>query len=166
MKLGPLLLVLVCAAGPAAARHVDKPKPKPLLTSIDGLPFGELPQQQLPASGCAAYLWSKGTTHALVAMATADPAQLRLSLEGKIADYPRTVQQGLGGYGFAGTTTYHVGDVTVILDMEIQSQSDMTQGAEVSTGTLTLERSGKDVVVLPVGGLLGCAAAPAQGGMT
>lgn len=166
MKLGPLLLVLASAAVPAAAHPGDKskPTPKPLLTSIDGLPFGELPQQQLPASGCAAYLWSKGTTHALVAMASADPAQLRLSLEGTIADYPRTAQQGLGGYGFASATTYQAGDVTVILDMTVQAQSDLTQGAEVSAGTLTLERRDKDVVILPVGGLLGCSAAKTQGG--
>lgn len=165
MKLGLLLFASLLVAAPAAAaRHTDKPKPKPLLTSIDGLPFGELPQQKLPTSGCAAYLWSKGTTHALVAMASADPAQLRLSIEGTIADYPRTAQQGLGGYGFASTTTYQAGDVTVILDMTIQSQSDMTQGAEVSAGTLTLERRDKDVVILPVGGLLGCAAAKTQGG--
>ena len=164
MKLGLLLVTALLATTPAAARHADKPQPKPLLTSIDGLPFGELPQQRLPASGCAAYLWSKGTTHALVAVASADPAQLRLSLGGTIADYPRTAQQGLGGYGFAGTTTYQAAAVTVILDMAIEAQGDLTQGAEVSAGTLTLERPGEDVVILPVGGLIGCAAATPQGG--
>lgn len=164
MKLGLLLFSPLIVAAPAAARHTDKPQPRQLRSSIDGLPFGELPQQKLPAAGCAAYLWSKGTTHALVAMASADPAQLRLSLDGTVADYPRSAQQGLGGYGFASTTTYQAGDVTVILDMTIQSQGDMTQGAEVSAGTLTLERRDKDVVILPVGGLLGCTAAAPQGG--
>ncbi|MGN6271188.1 MAG: hypothetical protein ACTHM0_14990 [Sphingomonas sp.] len=164
MKLGLLLVTTLIATAPAAARRADKPQPKPLLTSIDGLPFGELPQQQLPASGCAAYLWSKGTTHALVAMASADPAQLRLSLGGTIVDYARTAQQGLGGYGFAKTTTYQAGAVSVILDMAIQAQGDLTQGAEVSAGTLTLEQPGKDIVILPVGGLIGCGAAAQQGG--
>lgn len=161
MKLGPLLLALVLVAGPATARRADKPAAKPLLASIDGLPFGELPQQRLPASGCAAYLWSKGTTHALVAMASADPARLRLSLGGAIADYPRTAQQGAAGFGFDRTTTYQAGEVTAILDMAIQTQSDLTQGAEVSSGTLTLERPGQDTVIMPVGGLIGCAAAAA-----
>ena len=159
MKLGPLLLALVLVAGPAAARRADKSAAKPLLASVDGLPFGEIPQQRLPASGCAAYLWSKGTTHVLVAMASADPAQLRLSLGGTIADYPRTAQQGAAGFGFDRTTTYGAGEVTAILDMAIQAQSDLTQGAEVSTGTLTLTRPGQDTVILPVGGLIGCAAA-------
>jgi hypothetical protein len=159
MKLGLPLLALVLVAGPVTARNPEKPP----LASIDGLPFGELPQQELPASGCAAYLWSKGTTHALVAMASADPAQLRLSLGGRIADFPRAARQGAAGFGFDRKTTYQEGEVTVILDMTIQAQSDLTQGAEVSAGTLTLDRQGKDTVILPVGGLIGCAAsAPGQ----
>lgn len=152
-----LLLVLALAAAPAAARQADASAPPQLRTSIDGLPFGELPKQQLPARGCAAYLWSRSTTHALVAMASADPAQLRISLDGTIADYPRAAQQGLGGFGFARTTTYRAGDVTAILEMTIQAQADLTQGAAVPSATLTLERPGKDTVVLPVGGLIGCA---------
>ncbi|HEU4959713.1 MAG TPA: hypothetical protein VFT56_04840 [Sphingomonas sp.] len=159
MMLRPLLLAVALAAAPAAARHADTPAAKPLRASIDGLPFGELPEQQLPARGCAAYLWSKGNTHALVAMASADPAQLRLSLDGTIADYPRVAQQGLGGFGFGRTTTYRTGDVTAILDMAIQAQADLSEGAAVPSGTLTLERPGKDTVVLPVGGLIGCAGA-------
>lgn len=158
MKLRPLLLAIVLAAAPATARKADKPAPKPLLTSIDGVPLGELPQQELPATGCAAYLWSKGTTHALVAMASADPARLRLSLDGKITDYPRTAQQGAGGFGFAQTTTYQAGDLTATLDLTIRANADLTQGAAVPSGTLTVERTGQDSIVLPVGGLIGCTA--------
>jgi len=154
MKLGPLLVLPLLAA----AAPVDKP----LLTSIDGLPFGEIPQQRLPASGCAAYLWSKGATHALVAMASADPAQLRFSLGGTVTDAPRTAQQGAAGFGFDRTTTYQAGEVTAILDMTVETQGDLSQGAAVPSGTLTLERPGQDTVILPIGGLIGCAAtAPA-----
>jgi hypothetical protein len=152
MKLGLLLVLpLLAAAAPAD---------EPLRASIDGLPFGEIPQQHLPASGCAAYLWSKGTTHALVAMASADPAQLRFSLGGTITDAPRIAQQGAAGFGFDRTTTYQAGENTVILDMTIETQSDLTRGAAVSAATLTLERPGRDTIILPVGGLIGCAAAP------
>jgi hypothetical protein len=158
MMLRILPLVVALLAGPAVARDDQSP---PLVHSIDGLPLGQLPKQQLPASGCAAYLWSDGTTKALVAMASADPAQLRLSIDGAITDLPRTAQQSTGGLGFAGTTTYQTGGVTVRLDMTIQTQRDLTQGAAVPTGTLTLQRPGKDIVVLPVGGLIGCAPAPA-----
>lgn len=160
-----LLLALVLAAAPAAAhRHDDdKPTPKPLLNSIDGLPLGEIPRQELPATGCAAYLWSAGTTHALVAMASAAPAQLRLSLDGTIGDYPLAAEDGPAGFGFDRTTTYRAGSVTAILNMSIQTRADLTGGASVPDGTLTLERPGKDTVILPIGGLIGCAAPPQEG---
>jgi hypothetical protein len=158
VRLLPLAALLLVS--PASAR--DDP-PKPLLTSIDGLPFGQLPKQQLPVTGCAAYLWSNSVTQALVAMASADPAQIRLSLDGAIADYPRVAQHGVGALGFAGITTYQAGTVKVTLDMTIASEDDLAQGAAVPHGTLTLERTGQDTVVLPVGGLIGCAAPPTGG---
>jgi hypothetical protein len=154
-----LPLALLLLTGGAAAQ--DAPA-KPA-TSIDGLPLGQLPKQALPATGCAAYLWSDGTTHALVAMASADPAQIRLSLDGTIADYPRVAQHGVGGLGFASTTSYRSGEVTATLQMTIVTQSSLTQGAVVRDAVLTLARTGHDTVVLPVGGLIGCAPPPETG---
>jgi hypothetical protein len=153
LRLLPLALLLL--PGAAAAR--DDTQPKSLLTSVDGLPLGQLPKQALPAKGCAAYLWSETATHALVAMASADPAQLRLSLGGAIADYPLVAQHGVGAQGFAADTTYRSGDVTVTLDMTIVTENSLTQGAAVHDAVLTLARTGHDTVVLPVGGLIGCA---------
>ncbi|HEX7656235.1 MAG TPA: hypothetical protein VF404_04490 [Sphingomonas sp.] len=160
-----LLMILAVIACPAAARDRPqaKPTPKPLIASIDGLPLGEIPRQQLPATGCAAYLWSDGITHALVAMAGADPAMLRLSIDGALTDVPRVAQQGPGGFGFDTKTTYRAGDVTAILELTIETRADLTQGAAVPNGTLTLERPNRDTVILPIGGLIGCAAGT-QGG--
>ena len=44
-----LLMILAVIACPAAARDRPqaKPTPKPLIASIDGLPLGEIPRQQL-----------------------------------------------------------------------------------------------------------------------
>lgn len=156
-----LPLALLLLTGEATAR--DASAAVPLLASVDGLPLGQLPKQQLPATGCAAYLWSDGAVHALVAMASADPAQIRLSLDGNIADYPRVAQHGVGGFGFAGTTTYQSGGVTATLEMTIATESSLTQGAAVRNAVLTLARSGHDTVVLPVGGLIGCAPPPGAG---
>ena len=161
--IAPLLILALAAAMPGT-RHKAQDKPAaPLPSSIDGLPIGAIPQQQLPASGCAAYLWSDGKTHALVAMASADPAQLRLSIDGKIADYARAQQSGAGGFGFGGKTIYRSGDVTAILDMTIQQRAALSDGAMVPAGTITIERSGRDTIVLAVGGLIGCAAQPGGG---
>jgi hypothetical protein len=115
-----------------------------------------LPRQALPASGCAAFLWSRDDRR-LVAMAIADPAGLRLSFGGKPADYPRTTQVGVGGFGFAGTTGYRLGATTATLDLTIAARGDLADGAAVPEATLTIARDGADTLVLPVAGLIGCA---------
>jgi len=122
----------------------------------DPLP-APLGRQALPARGCAAYLWSRGPTPALVAMATADPATLRLALGGKPADYPRIAASGAAaGYGLAARTEYRLGGVTATLDLTLAARADLTQGAAVTDATLTIVRDGAETLVLPVGGLVGC----------
>lgn len=146
MRIAALLpLTLLAAAGQAPAG------------ALDGLPLAALPRQDLPATGCAAYLFAPGS-RTLLAMATADPARLRLAIDGRIADLPRQSQQGTGGYGFSGTTAYRAGDVTAVLDMTIANRSDLTGGAAVPQALLSIDRAGRDGVALPVAGLIGCAA--------
>ena len=124
--------------------------------ALEGLPLAELPKQQLPAKGCAAFLWTASGTRTLVAMATADPAQLRLSLGGTITDLARASAQGDPSFGFAKSADYGSGDVTVTLDMTVTARGDIKDGASVPEGTLRLDRKGQDGVVLPVVGLIGC----------
>ena len=138
-------------AGAASAQTVPR-------AVIDGLPIGALPTQALPASGCAAFLWTASGTRALVAMASADPARLRLSIGGTVTDLPRTEQHDAGGFGFAGVTQYQAGDVTAVLTMAIETRGDLKDGAAVPEATLRIDRTGQDSVVVPVAGLVGCAA--------
>ena len=154
-----LLLALVAAA-PVAARDrtPPPPPPPPVPSSIEGLPIGALPRQELPAHGCAAYLWSAGGSRQLVAMAGADPAQLRLSLGGTVTDLARTAQSGGGTLGLSADTDYAGGDVTATLEMQIVTREALTAGAQVPEGTLRIDRPGQDTIVLPVAGLIGCAA--------
>lgn len=137
------------------ALAVDPPKPP---AAVDGLPIGGLARQAMPTQGCAAYLFSAGKTRALVAVANASPGTLRLALDGSPTDYARGTQSGSAGYGFATTTEYRGGDVSATLDLTIQTRKDLTQGAVVERGTLRIDRPGKDTIVLPVAGLIGCAA--------
>jgi hypothetical protein len=125
-------------------------------TLIDGLPVGGIGKQALPARGCAAYLWNVAGTRQLVAMAGADPAQLRIAIDGATKDYARTSQSGAGGFGFAAITEYRGGDVTATLDMTITTRGDIAQGATVIPASLRIDRPGHDTIVLPVGGLIGC----------
>lgn len=137
-----------------ALAAADAPK---TVTSIDGLPLGGLPPQSLPTEGCAAYLFSAGKTRALAAVAAAQAGSLRVSIEGRAVDLVRTTQSGSAGYGFAGVTQYTGGGAVATLDLSIQTQRSLTQGAVIDQATLRVDRSGEDTIVLPLAGLIGCA---------
>ncbi|WP_404369888.1 hypothetical protein AB5I39_00510 [Sphingomonas sp. MMS24-J45] len=141
-----LFLAALAQAAPAA--------PAP---SIDGLPIGAIPRQDLPARGCAAYLWTATGTRALVAMAQADPARLRLSIAGTIVDLERSAQVGAGGFGFAETTDYGGGSTAAKLTLKIETKGSIVAGAMVPEGILQIDRAGQDSVVIPVAGMIGCA---------
>jgi len=46
--------------------------------------------------------------------------------------------------------------VTATLDMTVVARGDIKDGAQISGGTLRLDRKGQDGVVLPIVGLIGC----------
>ena len=116
---------------------------------------GVLPKQDLPTTGCAAYLWSVAD-RSLVAMASADPATLRVMIDGKVVDVARASESGTADYGFAGVTGYAAGGLGATLDITIARRTDLAAGAAVPAGTLTIARAGQDSVVVPVAGLIGC----------
>lgn len=145
-------VALATSAG-AAERATEKPLPK----SIDGLPIGAIPKQTLPASGCAAFLWSKTQTTALVAMLTLDPAQLRFAPGGTVTDLVRVGQSGAGSHGFAADSDYAGGDWRVRVSMDVVDRPDLADGAQIPSATLRIDREGHDSVIVPVAGLIGCA---------
>jgi len=157
MKLLPLALLTLAAPALAKDKKPPAPQPAPIVASVDGLPIGAIPQQQLPIKGCAAFLWTRGPSHALVAMASADPALIRLTIDGKVQDFAMSAQNGVGGYGFSATTEYRGADLTATLAMTIASAADLASGARIPDATLRIDRPGRDSIVLPVGGLIGCA---------
>lgn len=128
-----------------------------LLLLADAPVLGPIGRQAMPAKGCAAFLWDTQPSRRLIAMATADPAQLRLHLDGRTVDVARAGQGGAAGFGFAGLTEYRGGDVVAVLDMGVETRRDLQGGGVVPAGTLRVERPGRDVLVTPVAGLIGCA---------
>jgi hypothetical protein len=119
--------------------------------------LGAIGQQQLPAKGCAAYLWS-ATDRQLVAMATADPATIRVAIGGRTIDLAKSGGDDAGKLGFPDVAEYRGGDVTARLSMDIVQQEGLTAGAKVPTGSLQIDRPGQDGIVVPVAGLIGCRA--------
>jgi hypothetical protein len=142
-----ILLVLILAVQAAATVPSATPGPGPLAA---------IGQQKLPAKGCAAYLWNVDGNRQLVAMASADPAQIRLAIDGKTTDYALSTQSPAIGFGFGGVTQYRGGDVTATLDMAVATRADISAGATVTSATLRIDRPGRDTIVVPVGGLIGC----------
>ena len=120
--------------------------------------LGALPVQALPAQGCAAYLWSAADRR-LVAMASADPARLRLWVGGRMLDLPRGEARGVGGYGLPAISVFRDGDVTARLDLTVSDRSGLADGASVPQATLGIEQVGHDALVVPLAGLIGCAKA-------
>lgn len=134
-----------------AAQAVASATPQPAAV------LGPIGRQALPAKGCAAYLWSAADRQ-LVAMVSADPATLRVSIGGRTIDLVRSAGEGAAPLGFAARTEYHGDGVTARLTMDVVQQEGLTAGARVPGGALQIDRAGADGVVVPVAGLIGCAA--------
>ena len=141
-----MISMLIAFAAQAAAPAIANPGPGPLAA---------IGQQKLPARGCAAYLWNVDGNRQMVAMASADPAQIRIAIDGKPTDYALATQSPTVGFGFGGLTVYRGSDVTATLDMTVATRADIAAGATVSA-TLRVDRTGRDTIVVPVGGLIGC----------
>lgn len=152
MKALLLLAPLLVAAAPQAA-PVTPAQP---LASVDGLPIGAIPKQDLPARGCAAYLWTASGTRALIAMVGADPARLRVSVQGKVTDLDRSAQTGASGFGFPERAEYGGGTLVAKLTMKVETRESISGGAVVPEGLLEIDQAGQDTVIVPVAGLIGC----------
>lgn len=124
--------------------------------TIDGLPIGGIGKQSLPARGCAAYLFTTGQTRVLAAMA--EPTRLRLALDGTSADYARDGEGGAETLGLPAEARYRSGDIVATLDMTIAQRNDLSAGAMVPVASLRIERAGRDTLVVPLAGLVGCRA--------
>lgn len=116
--------------------------------------LGAIGPQELPREGCAAYLWSLSEPRQMVAMA--EPGRLRLKLDGRTVDLARTATEGAAGLGLGGSTRYAAGELAATLELALSERPDIAKGALITEATLILESQGKDAVVTPVGGLVGC----------
>jgi len=116
--------------------------------------LGTLPRQQLPTRGCAAYLWSVQDQRFI---AMVEPNRLRIMLDGKQVDLAATQAAASGTLGLANTTRYGGAGVEAALDMTIAQRETLKDGAIVSDATLRIARPGHDELVMPLGGLVGCA---------
>ena len=125
-----------------------------------GPTLGALARQELPAAGCAAYLWSP-LDRRLVAMVGAEPARLRLAPGGTVVDLPRGEASAAGAFGLPATGTYRAGDLVATVDLTVATRGDLTDGALVPQASLRLDQPGRDTLVMPLAGMIGCRRPPA-----
>ncbi len=118
--------------------------------------LGAIGQQALPPKGCAAFLWRNGPDPELIAMAVGEPGRLRLSVAGRAVDLPRTASRGDAALGIPAGGDFSGDGMAATLDLEVTQQADLTDGARVPAGTLTVRRAGGDAAIIPVAGLIGC----------
>lgn len=118
--------------------------------------LGALPKQALPERGCAAYLWAVQDQR-FVAMV--EPTRLRIMLDGKPTDLAAAEAGGAGALGLASTTRYAGAGVAATVDMTITQRETLQDGAIVSDASIRLTRGNQDEIIVPVGGLVGCAPA-------
>ena len=130
-----------------------------LLQASLPMTLGAIGPQALPPTGCAAFLWSRAERPELVAMVGADAATLRVQLAGKPVTLSRTAATGGGTRGFRSDSTYAATGVTASLTMTTAERPDLADGALVPDALLTVTPAGQDTIVVPVGGMIGCALA-------
>lgn len=130
----------------------------PPASAIDGLPLGALPPQPLPAKGCAAYLFTTGTTKALAATYDAETGRLRIVLDGVVTDLPRVAASGPVALGLSEESDFRGETVTAVLTMTVREQNGLTRGALVPEALLRIDRMGQDGIAVPLAGLVGCGA--------
>ena len=161
-----LSLALSLCAAPAAGQEAmpagapARPTGTPVIdprAGVDGLPIGALPPQTLPTKGCAVFLWTRTPSMAPVAMATTDPAMLRLSIDGEARDLPISAQNGIGGLGFSQVTEYKDAGVTATLQGTVRTDAGAPKSGSISDALLRIDRAGRDSFTIPVAGAISCA---------
>lgn len=168
MTMRMLLFTLLMTGAPAAAQDAVLARPPsapssapqiidPLVSSVDGLPISALPPQRLPAKGCAAFLWTRTPSMALVAMATTEPASLRLTIDGNVTDLPISAQNGIGGLGYSQITEYKGRGATATLQINVKTDASAPKSGSIADATLRIDRAGQPSVMIPVAGAIGCA---------
>lgn len=107
--------------------------------------LGELPPQRMAAGQCLTFLWTRTQPPVRIAMIDEAARAVKVQRAGRVEEAPR-IRPG----------TYQLGDITLRLDLDLESRQGLKDGNIVSSGTVTLEQAGADSVVMPVAGIRGC----------
>lgn len=105
----------------------------------------ELPTQKLEKGSCATFLWTKTEPPRRIAMIDEKNGTLRIREKKK----DRTLSQ-------TGGRTYGDDTITIALDLDIEQNPALTDGALVQAGAMRIDRPDGSSDILAVGGIRGC----------
>lgn len=107
--------------------------------------FGELPPQKLPDNACATFLWARTEPPRRIAMIDETQNALVIVRHGKKETLAQT-----------GPGTYAGRDLTIRVDLAMDSASGVGQEQIIRQGALRIDRPDRTTEILSVGGLRGC----------
>lgn len=121
-------------------------------------PLGILPRQQLAAGSCAAFLWQVADAPPLLAMIKTVPTGgLRIVIDGREVELARAeVQPSAAVRGLSPAARYAGDGISVTTALTVEERANLANGALIPSGSLTIERTSGDAVVVPVSGMLAC----------
>ncbi|MEM7569304.1 MAG: hypothetical protein AAF337_05870 [Pseudomonadota bacterium] len=120
-------------------------------------PLEELDQQTLNEGECGLALWTKAQPAKRIFFARNISRSGAINFEGRTIDLMARHERGDLVRGFSPKQLYVGENVTVALDVEIETRQDVLSNAVIRSGVLTLTHaSTRRSLVLPVVGVIGC----------
>jgi hypothetical protein len=151
IRFAPALLLMLAPIACAAPRQPAQSAP----AAIEG-PLGEVAPQSLQPGQCGLALWTRAPSAQRIFWAYASPPIARMVIDGRALDLRRTEEVGEPLFGFPPQARYVAGGVSVAVDVDFESRSDLMGGAVVRAGTISYVNPAGAELMVPVAGLLAC----------
>lgn len=147
---------LLCAAPAAEAQRFRVPEPAGTVDA-GSFEFSTLPPQRLERGQCGMFLWAQTPHQPVFVLAAFDnPAEVRVSIDKRERNLPRTAFEGERMAGHFERQTYSDGRVTMRIEVQFDEEREIRGGAMVRQGVLRVtDREGWETII-PVGGMIGC----------
>jgi hypothetical protein len=116
----------------------------------------KLEAQSLEKGQCGLFLWARSTDQTFVVVAYDQPSIVRVRIDGRERQLPRTTFSGEPVFGHFESQTFSAGGLTVGIDIEFDADKPVRDGALVKRGLVRYGRQGEPETIMPVGGIAAC----------
>lgn len=161
MRLVKYLCVL-CAALALAACKTRPPEPERELTPpqprwTQGFPLQQLAEQSVGPGECGLALWTRAQPATRIFFASNTRRYGVINFEGKDVALTARHEDVDLVRGFSQRQLYIGDNLTIALDIQIETRQDVSANAVIRSGVFTMtQASNQKALVLPVVGVIGC----------